>query len=94
MNQYHVYIMSSKSGVLYTGVTSNLTKRVYEHKHHLVKGFSSRYNTTRLVYYEDSNDVKAAIAREKQIKGWLRERKLALIKSMNPEWRDLAEDWM
>ena len=86
--------MTNKSGTLYTGVTSNLTKRVYEHKNHLVKGFTDRYNITRLVYYELTGDVRAAITREKQIKGWLRKKKITLIESMNPEWRDLAEDWM
>jgi putative endonuclease len=94
MNQYYVYIMTNRSKTLYTGVTNNLKRRVFEHKHHLVKGFTEKYNITRLVYYEITNDVGSAIAREKQIKGWLRRKKIALIESMNPEWRDLAEDWM
>ncbi len=94
MNQYYVYIMTNKSGTLYTGITSNLVKRAYEHKHHLVRGFTDKYNITKLIYYESTSDVSAAIAREKQIKGWLRKKKIALIKSMNPEWKDLAEDWL
>jgi len=94
MNQYYVYIMTNRSKTLYTGVTNNLKRRVFEHKHHLVKGFTEKYNITRLVYYEATNDARAAIAREKQIKGWLRRKKIALIESMNPEWKDLAEDWM
>jgi len=94
MNQYYVYIMTNKSGTLYTGFTNNLVRRVYEHKNHLVKGFTDRYNITALVYYESTGDVRAAITREKQIKGWLRAKKITLIEAMNPEWKDLAEDWM
>ena len=93
-NQYYVYIMTNKSGTLYTGVTNNLEKRVFQHKHHLVKGFTKKYNITKLIYYEVTSDVRSAIAREKQIKGWLRRKKIALIESMNPEWKDLAEGWM
>ena len=86
--------MTNKSNTLYTGVTNDLIRRVYEHKHHLVKGFTDKYNITKLVYYEATNDVKSAIEREKQIKGWLRIKKINLIESMNPEWKDLSEDWM
>jgi putative endonuclease len=68
-------------------------RRVYEHKHKLVEGFTSKYNISQLVYYEETNDVQAALAREKQIKGWLRERKIALIKSVNPRWMDLSSSW-
>jgi len=92
MRQYYVYIMTNKrNGTLYTGVTNNLTRRVYEHKHKLVEGFTSKYGLSRLVYYEVFDDIRLAIAREKQIKGWLRARKSALIEAKNPEWNDLAE---
>ena len=92
-NSYYVYIMTNQSGTLYTGVTNNVVRRVYEHKHKLVGGFTSKYNITQLVYYEETYDVQAALAREKQIKGWLRERKVALIKSVNPRWLDLSASW-
>jgi len=85
--------MTNHSGTLYTGVTNNLERRVYEHKHKLIPGFTSKYNITKLVYYEEGNDVNAALVREKQIKGWLRSKKIALIESVNPEWRDLSLDW-
>ena len=88
---YYVYIMTNRSTTLYTGVTNNLERRVYEHKHKLVDGFTKKYNIARLVYYEATDDVQSAIAREKQIKGWLRRKKVALIESVNPEWRDLAD---
>ena len=78
--------------VLYTGMTNNLERRVYEHKNKLIKGFTSRYNIDKLVYYETCQDIENTILREKQIKGWLRKRKEALIESVNPEWRDLSED--
>lgn len=93
MRQYCVYIMASSSKVIYIGVTNNLERRVYEHKNHLVKGFTHKYSITKLVYYEETNDVIAAISREKQIKAWLRKRKLDLVESMNPTWKDLAKDW-
>ncbi len=93
MNQYYVYIMSSFSKRLYIGVTDNLQRRTYEHKNKLVPGFTQRYNLTWLVYYEATSDVTAAIAREKQLEGWLRSRKVALIESFNPEWDDLSETW-
>ena len=93
MKQYYVYIMSSKSRRLYTGVTDNLERRVYEHKNKLLPGFSKRYNISRLVYYESSPDIRAAITREKQIKGWLRAKKVALIESVNPAWDDLSAGW-
>jgi putative endonuclease len=92
-HQYFVYIMTNNSRTLYTGVTNDLNRRVYEHRHKLVEGFTKRYNITRLVCFEATSDVRAAISREKQIKGWLRSKKIALIESMNPEWRDLSEDW-
>ena len=90
VNQYYVYIMTNKSRTLYTGVTNDLERRVYEHKQKLVPGFTAKYNITRLVYFEVTQDVKAAITREKQIKGWLRSKKIALIESVNPEWKDLS----
>ena len=82
--------MTNKSRTLYTGVTNDLERRVYEHKKKLVPGFTTKYNITRLVYFEVTQDVGAAIAREKQIKGWLRTKKIALIDSVNPGWRDLS----
>ena len=85
--------MTNRSRVLYTGVTSNLTRRVYQHKKKLVEGFTKRYNLTRLVYYEAGDDIRSAIQREKQIKGWLRKRKIELIESINPNWDDLSEEW-
>jgi putative endonuclease len=91
--EYYVYIMTNKSRTLYTGVTNNLERRVYEHKHKLIPGFTSKYNITKLVYYEAGDDIYVAIAREKQIKGWLRAKKIILIESMNLDWIDLSEDW-
>ena len=88
-----MYIKSSQSKVLYTGVTDDLERRVYEHKEKLIKGFTWRYNVTNLVYYEVTLDVQSAIQREKQIKGWLRAKKIALIKKMNPSWIDLSGTW-
>ena len=89
-----VYIMTNKNnGVLYTGVTSNLFKRVAEHKDKLVPGFTSAYNVTKLVYYEEHNTMEEAIAREKQIKGGSRQKKIDLINSRNPEWEDLYEEF-
>ena len=93
MKQYYVYVMTNKSRTLYTGITNNLERRVYEHKNKLIEGFTKKYNITKLVYYEISNDVEAAITREKQIKGWLRRKKIALIESVNPQWKDLSEGW-
>lgn len=85
--------MSSKSKVLYTGVTDDLERRVYEHKEKLIKGFTRRYNIMNLVYYEVTLDIQSAIQREKQIKGWLRAKKIALIEKMNPSWIDLSGAW-
>jgi len=87
---YATYIMASASGVLYIGVTNDLDRRVLEHKTGLLPGFSSRYKTKKLVYFEFFSDVRAAIAREKELKGWLRKRKIALIESINPQWQDLS----
>jgi putative endonuclease len=93
MKEYYVYIMTNNSWTLYTGVTDNLLRRVYEHKNKLVAGFTQKYNITKLVHYEITSDVQAAIRREKQIKGWLRKKKMALVAATNPEWRDLSERW-
>ena len=93
MASYYVYILTNKSKTLYTGVTNDLERRVYEHKNRLVPGFTFQYNISRLVFFEMTPDVRAAIAREKQIKGWTRRKKLALIASANPRWRDLSVDW-
>ena len=68
-------------------------RRVYEHKNKMIKGFTKKYDITKLVYYEETNDIQAAISREKQIKGWLRGKKIALIESVNPKWKDLSEGW-
>lgn len=93
MKQYFVYILTSKSGTLYVGMTNDLHRRVYQHKYKIIKGFTSRYNVDRLVHFEVFNEPKQAIAREKQIKGWLRRKKITLIKENNPTWHDLSEDW-
>ena len=91
---FYVYMMMSSSRrALYTGITSRPRQRVWEHKTGAVQGFSKQYHTTRLVYFEAYRYVAAAIAREKQIKRWRREKKLALIESINPRYRDLAADW-
>ena len=90
---FHVYILASKTRVLYVGVTSDLMKRLHEHKNKLVPGFTARYNVDRLVFTEAAADALAAIAREKQIKGWLRRKKVELIEKENPQWNDLSEEW-
>ena len=91
--QYAVYILASRSRVLYIGVTNDLARRVAEHRQGLVEGFSKKYGVDRLVFYEETPDIRSAIAREKQLKSWRREKKIALIKGSNPTWRDLTEDW-
>jgi putative endonuclease len=83
--------MASRSRTLYTGVTNDLERRAYQHKCKLVPGFTAKYSIDRLVYFETTEDINAAIYREKQIKGWLRSKKLALIASVNPTWNDLSE---
>lgn len=87
---YWLYILSSKSGTLYVGVTNNLAKRVFQHKHGLIKGFSKKYSCKDLVYFEEYQDVSLAIAREKQIKNWRREKKENIIRNLNPSWKDLS----
>ena len=93
MNQYYTYILSSKHKNLYIGVTNDLGRRVYEHKNKLFKGHTEKYNIDRLVYFETFGDINLAIAREKTLKGWLRKRKDELIERMNPDWKDLSEEW-
>ena len=90
----YIYIMTNKGNrVLYTGVTSDLKKRVYQHKQGTIPGFTQKYNIKTLVYFEAFGDIRYAIAREKQLKSGSRQKKIELINSMNPEWRDLSEDW-
>ncbi len=93
MKTYYVYIMTNNTRTLYTGVTSNLGRRVLQHKRKLHPGFTREYNINRLVYYETFGEIRVAIQREKQIKGWLRAKKVALIVSANPAWRDLSQGW-
>ena len=93
MNQYYVYIMSSYRGTLYVGVTNDLMRRVHQHRNKLEDGFTKKYNVTKLVFYEHTSDVNSAIGREKQIKAWVRRKKLELIESQNPGWTDLAGTW-
>ena len=91
--QYYVYIMTNRSGTLYTGVTNNIKKRVHQHKNKLINSFSGKYNIDRLIYVETFRDVNSAITREKTIKGWLRKKKIELINTLNPDWNDLSEGW-
>lgn len=92
--EYYVYILASDSRELYVGVTGNLERRVSQHRTGFkTTGYTARHETKRLVYCETTNDVLAAIRREKQIKGWTRRRKLELIETLNPHWNDLAEGW-
>ena len=88
---FHVYMLAGKSGVLYTGITNNLARRVWEHKQKQTQGFTQKYNVTNLVWFEAHGGAASAIAREKQIKAWRRAKKVALIAAMNPQWKDLSE---
>ena len=90
---YYVYILTNGKRTLYVGVTNDLIRRVYEHKRKQVEGFTKKYNLTFLAYYEETADVMAAIEREKQIKGWRRNKKVDLIESLNPKWKDLSVEW-
>ncbi len=91
---YYVYLLTNwNDQIMYVGVTSNLERRLYEHKNKLVEGFTKKYNVGKLVYFETTSDVLAAIEREKQIKKWRREKKNQLVVEMNPEWKDLSLDW-
>ena len=94
MKQYYVYMMASFKQVLYIGVTNDLRRRVYQHKTKAhPNSFTARYNVNRLVYFEAFNDIKDALAREKQLKSWRREKKIALLEAENQNWRDLTLDW-
>ena len=93
MTNYYIYIMSSQSGTLYVGMTNDIKKRVYQHKNHLIPGFTDKYNVDRLLYIETTSDSISAIRREKQLKRWRREKKVTLIDSQNPDWKDLSDDW-
>jgi len=91
---YFVYILTNwDNSVMYIGVTGNLEKRLYEHRNNLVDGFTKKYNVHKLVYFESTSDVRSAIAREKQLKGWRREKKNALVALENPTWEDLSKNW-
>ena len=93
--QYYVYVVTNKSNkVIYTGVINNLVRRMFEHKNKLVEGFTKKYNLTKLVYYEVTNNVESAIGREKQLKNWHRNWKINLITQFNPEWEDLSEEFL
>jgi putative endonuclease len=91
--KFWVYILSSRSGTLYVGITGFFERRIHQHNYDSIKGFTKKYKVHRLVYYESHQDVQVAIAREKQVKRWRREKKIMLIEKMNPRWRDLAENW-
>ena len=94
MKTYHVYILTNwNNKVMYIGVTSQLEERIYAHKHKLINGFTEKYNVNKLVYFEQTNDVRSAITREKQIKKWRREKKNQLVESINPQWQDLSEQF-
>jgi len=93
MHIYYIYIMASRSRVLYVGVTNDIARRVNEHKQGLIPGFTHKYRVTRLVHFEEFADIRDAIAREKTIKGWKRSRKVSLIEERNPTWEDLSENW-
>ena len=92
---YYIYILTNwNNKVLYIGVTNNLERRTYEHKNKMVDGFTKKYNVNKLVYFESTENVKSAIEREKQIKGWLRQRKNELVEEINPQWNDLSEQFL
>lgn len=93
LKTYFVYILASKSRVLYIGITNNLARRLNEHKEKLVLGFTAKYNVDQLVYYEEYNNPQEAIQREKQLKGWVRIKKIKLIEDLNPSWRNLSDGW-
>jgi putative endonuclease len=93
MKGYYVYILTNRSKTLHTGITGDLSGRVYQHKSGTGSKFTSNYKINHLVYYEEFSDVEDAIAREKQIKGWIRAKKIDLIETKNPNWNDLSSDW-
>ncbi|MEW5874772.1 MAG: GIY-YIG nuclease family protein [Candidatus Zixiibacteriota bacterium] len=90
---YFVYVMANRSRMTYIGSTSDLNARVYQHKHGTTPGFTSKYRLNRLVYFESTTDARAMVARERELKGWRREKKVALIESLNPTWEDLSAGW-
>ncbi|HEV7589538.1 MAG TPA: GIY-YIG nuclease family protein [Longimicrobium sp.] len=92
MRSFYVYVLSNASRTLYVGVTNDLVRRVWEHKQGSVPGFTSKYHVTQLVWFEQTINIAAAVAREKQLKGWVRAKKVALVSATNPQWRDLAEE--
>ena len=94
MKDYYVYILTNEHGnVMYVGVTNDLARRLYEHRQELADGFTKRYHVHKLVYFEQTSSIEAAITREKELKGWTRGKKNALVETMNPVWRDLSKDW-
>jgi putative endonuclease len=92
-HEYWTYIVASLTGTLYIGVTNNIERRMFEHTSGMIEGFASKYRCNHLVYFEGFDDIRNAIDREKQLKGWRRSKKIALIESKNPRWEDLAEKW-
>ena len=91
--KFWVYILTSRSGTLYIGITGYFEQRIHQHKYDSIEGFTKKYQCHRLVYYESFQQVEIAISREKQLKGWRREKKIGLIEKLNPRWQDLAENW-
>src|SRR4030042_972505 len=94
MRNYFVYMMSNMHHTLYVGVTNDLYRRMYQHRNGVISGFTKRYGLRMLVWYEQTGDIREALAREKEIKAWRREKKIGLIESMNPEWKDLSREWL
>ena len=92
MRNYYVYIATNRSKTLYIGVTNDIVRRIWEHKNKVIRGFTEQYNINKLVYVEQTSNIEDAIAREKQLKGWLRKKKVELIESTNPDWDDLSKD--
>lgn len=94
-HRYYVYLLTNKNNkVMYVGVTNNLERRIFEHKAKMLPGFTEKYNVNKLVYFEETNDVRVAITREKEIKKWRREKKNNLVVAVNPEWKDLSDGWV
>lgn len=93
VRQYYIYILANNAKMLYVGVTKDLMRRIQQHKDAMIDGHTAKYSINQLVYFETTQDIRVAITREKQIKGWLRAKKIALIDSCNPEWKDLSVEW-
>ena len=91
--RFYTYILGSLSGTLYIGMTNNLARRIWQHKQHEIAGFTARYGVDRLLYFESFDDGRTAVDREKQFKGWTRQKKIALIEARNPSWMDLSKEW-